>query len=154
MGVNKVLELIGTRAWKGSLKCIGTKRMICITGILGSEWTMKEFIPMGDFPLLVRLKVYIGESKNLSKEVFQEFIDDIERGNIKLKIDKVCRLDEVAKAPQDLEDNKPKGRLVVKIKKIARPMHQKNCGLGIISKLFRKLYFFLPALNIFKTLIC
>jgi len=43
MGVNKVLELIGTRTLKDSLKCIAPKGMVCMTGILGSEWTMKEF---------------------------------------------------------------------------------------------------------------
>lgn len=115
MGVNKVLELIGTRTLKDSLKCITPKGMVCMTGILGSEWTMKAFTPMGDIPSLGRLTVYMGESKNLSKELLQEFIDDIERGNIKLNIDKVFRLDEVAKGHQYMEDNKAKGKLVVKV---------------------------------------
>jgi NADPH:quinone reductase-like Zn-dependent oxidoreductase len=115
MGVNKVLELIGTRTLKDSLKCIAPKGMVCMTGILGSEWTMKEFTPMGDIPSLGRLTVYMGESKNLSKELLQEFIDDVERGNIKLNIDKVFRLDEVSKAHQYMEDNKGKGKLVVKV---------------------------------------
>ncbi len=47
-GVDKVLELIGTRTLKDSLKCIKPRGMVCMTGILGSEWTMKEFTPMGD----------------------------------------------------------------------------------------------------------
>ncbi|CAN0323046.1 unnamed protein product, partial [Chrysoparadoxa australica] len=47
-GVNKVLELIGTRTLKDSLKCIAIKGTVCMTGILGNEWTMKEFTPMGD----------------------------------------------------------------------------------------------------------
>ena len=115
MGVNKVLELIGTRTLKDSLKCIAPKGMVCMTGILGSEWTMKEFTPMGDIPSLGRLTVYMGESKNLSKELLQEFIDDVARGSIKLNIDKVFRLDEVAKAHQYMEDNKAKGKLVIKV---------------------------------------
>lgn len=115
MGVNKVLELIGTRTLKDSLKCIAPKGMVCMTGILGSEWTMKEFTPMGDIPSLGRLTVYMGESKNLSKELLQEFIDEVEEGSIKLNIDKVFRLDEVAKAHQYMEDNKAKGKLVVKV---------------------------------------
>ena len=86
-----------------------------MTGILGSEWTMKEFTPMGDIPSLGRLTVYMGESKNLSKELLQEFIDDVESGNINLNIDKVFQLDEVAKAHQYMEDNKAKGKLVVKV---------------------------------------
>jgi NADPH2:quinone reductase len=114
-GVNKVLELIGTRTLKDSLKCIAPKGMVCMTGILGSEWTMNEFTPMGDIPSLGRLTVYMGESKNLSKDLLQEFIDDVEKGKIKLNIDKVFRLDEVAKAHQYMEDNKAKGKLVVKV---------------------------------------
>ena len=112
-GVNKLLELIGTRTLKDSLKCIAPKGMVCMTGILGNEWTMKEFTPMGDIPSLGRLTVYMGESKNLSKELLQEFLDEIEKGEIKLKIDSVFSLDQVAEAHQYMEDNKAKGKVVV-----------------------------------------
>lgn len=112
-GVNKVLELIGTRTLKDSLKCIAPKGMVCMTGILGDEWTMKDFTPMGDIPSLGRLTVYMGESKNLSKELLQEFLDKVEKGNIKLNIDKVFQLNEVAKAHQYMEDNRAKGKVVV-----------------------------------------
>ncbi len=114
-GVNKVLELIGTRTLKDSLKCIALKGMVCMTGILGNEWTMKDFTPMGDIPSLGRLTVYMGESKNLSKELLQEFIDDVEKGIIKLNIDRVFQLNEVAEAHQYMEDNRSKGKIVVKI---------------------------------------
>ncbi len=113
-GVNKVLELIGTRTLKDSLQCIAPKGMACMTGILGNEWTMKEFTPMGDIPSLVRLTVYMGESKNLSKELLQEFIDEVAKGAIKLTIDKVFRLDEITKAHEYMEGNKAKGKIVVK----------------------------------------
>ena len=114
-GVNKVLELIGTRTLKDSLKCIASKGIVCMTGILGNEWTMKDFTPMGDIPSLGRLTVYMGESKNLSKELLQDFIDEVENGNIKLNIDKVFRLGEVAKAHQYMEDNRAKGKVVVEL---------------------------------------
>ncbi len=112
-GVNKVLELIGTRTLKDSLKCLATKGMVCMTGILGNEWTMKDFTPMGDIPSLGRLTVYMGESKNLSKELLQEFINEVEQGSIKLNIDKFYRLDQVAEAHQYMEDNKARGKIVV-----------------------------------------
>lgn len=114
-GVNKVLELIGTRTLKDSLQCISTKGMVCMTGILGNEWTMKAFTPMGDIPSLGRLTVYMGESKNLSKSLLQDFIDEVESGNIHLNIDKVFGLNQVAEAHQYMEDNKAKGKIVVKI---------------------------------------
>ena len=113
-GVNKVLELIGTRTLKDSLKCIAPKGIVCMTGILGNEWTMHEFTPMGDIPSLGRLTVYMGESKNLSKALLQEFIDDIENGKIKLNIDTVFRLGDIAKAHHYMEENRAKGKIIVK----------------------------------------
>nr|WP_246206159.1 zinc-binding dehydrogenase [Fulvivirga aurantia] len=107
--------MIGTRTLKDSLKCIAPKGMVCMTGILGNEWTMKEFTPMGDIPSLGRLTVYMGESKNLSKELLQEFIDDVENGNIKLNVDRIFQLSEVAEAHQYMEDNKAKGKIIVRI---------------------------------------
>jgi NADPH:quinone reductase-like Zn-dependent oxidoreductase len=113
-GVNKVLELIGTRTLKDSLKCIASKGMVCMTGILGNEWTMKEFTPMGDIPSLGRLTVYMGESKNLSEELLQEFIDEVDRGSIKLNIDRIFKLEQVAEAHQYMEENKAIGKIVVR----------------------------------------
>lgn len=115
-GVNKVLELIGTQTLKDSLQCIAPKGMVCMTGILGNEWTMKEFTPMGDIPSLGRLTVYMGESKNLSKELLQEFIHEVEMGSIRLNIDRVFNLDQVAEAHQYMESNKAKGKIVVEVK--------------------------------------
>lgn len=114
-GVNKVLELIGTRTLKDSLKCIATKGIVCMTGILGNEWTMDRFTPMGDIPSLGRLTVYMGDSKNLSKELLQDFINEVENGKIKLNLDSIFDLSQVAVAHQYMEENKAKGKVVVKI---------------------------------------
>ncbi len=114
-GVDKVLELIGTRTLKDSLKCIAPKGMVCMTGILGNEWTMKEFTPMGDIPSLGRLTVYMGDSENLNKERLQSFIDQVAAGNVNLNIDKVFRLEDIVEAHAYMEGNKAKGKLVVEI---------------------------------------
>lgn len=112
-GIHKVLELIGTQTLKDSLKCIAPKGMVCMTGILGNEWTMSDFTPMGDIPSLGRLTVYMGESSNLSKDLLQEFINEVEKGSIRLNIDRVFRLDQVAEAHAYMEANKAKGKIVV-----------------------------------------
>lgn len=88
-----------------------------MTGILGNEWTMPDFTAMGDIPSLGCLTVYMGESKNLSKELLQEFIDEVENENIVLNIDSIFKLDEVAEAHQYMEDNKAKGKIVVELSK-------------------------------------
>lgn len=115
-GVNKVLELIGTRTLKDSLKCIAPKGIVCMTGILGNEWTMKEFTPMGDIPSLGRLTVYMGDANSLSKESLQDFIDTVESGEIKLNIGKVFTLDQIVEAHEYIESNQAKGKIVVEIK--------------------------------------
>ena len=112
-GVNKVLELIGTRTLKDSLSCIATKGIVCMTGILGNEWTMNEFTPMGDIPSMGRLTVYMGDAANLNKERLQEFIDSVAKGDIKLNIDRVFGLENLVEAHQYMEDSKGKGKLVV-----------------------------------------
>ena len=114
-GVHKVLELVGTATLKDSLQCIAVKGMVCMTGILGNEWSMDHFTPMGDIPSLGRLTVYMGDAQNISKELLQEFIDDVGKGVIKLNIDRVIGLDDVAEAHQYMEDNKAKGKIVAKI---------------------------------------
>lgn len=114
-GVNKVLELIGIKTLKDSLKCIKPKGMVCMTGILGGEWTLKEFTPMGDIPSLGRLTVYMGDAANLRKELLQDFIDAVENGEINLNIDKVFSLDQIVEAHTYMESNQAKGKLVVEI---------------------------------------
>lgn len=112
-GVDNVLELIGTMTLKDSLKCIAKKGIVCMTGILGNEWTMKYFTPMGDIPSLGRLTVYMGDIENLSKELLQDFIDDVAQGKLQLNIDKIFDLKDVTTAHRYMEDNKAKGKLVV-----------------------------------------
>ncbi len=112
-GVEKVLELIGTVTLKDSLKCIKPQGVVCMTGILGSEWTMKDFTPMGDIPSTGRLTVYMGDVENLSEERLQEFINAVEEGAIELNIDSHFTLDQVAEAHTYMESNRAKGKIVV-----------------------------------------
>ena len=112
-GVDKVLELIGTRTLKDSLRCIKPKGMVCITGILGGEWTMKEFTPMGDLPSLGKLTVYMGESENLTKESLQDFVHAVENEDITLRIDRTFKLEEIVQAHEYMESNQATGKLVV-----------------------------------------
>ncbi|WP_461448638.1 zinc-binding alcohol dehydrogenase family protein [Mucilaginibacter sp.] len=114
-GVDKVLELIGIASLKDSLKCIRPKGTVCMTGILGGKWTMKEFTPMGDIPSMGRLTVYMGEAGNLDKALLQDFIDAVANGSINIVIDKVFKLDDIVQAHTYMESNQSKGKLVVEI---------------------------------------
>jgi NADPH2:quinone reductase len=114
-GVDKVLELIGIATLKDSLKCIRPKGIVCMTGILGGEWTMKEFTPMGDIPSLGRLTVYMGEAENLNKKLLQDFIDAVAGGSIHITIDKTFKLDQMVAAHTYMESNQAKGKIVIEV---------------------------------------
>ena len=86
-----------------------------MTGILGSEWTLKAFTPMGDIPSLGKLTVYMGEAENLQKESLQEFIEAVEVGAIKVNLDKTFKLDQIVDAHQYMQSNQAKGKIVVEI---------------------------------------
>lgn len=89
--------------------CIRPKGIVCMSGILGNEWTMSEITPMEDLPSPSRLTIYIGEATNVSKESLQDFIDAVEKRSIKLNIDRIFKLDELAIAHQYIENNKASG---------------------------------------------
>ena len=112
-GVDKVLELIGITTLKDSLQCIKPKGIVCMTGILGGAWTMKEFTPMGDIPSLCRLTVYSGEANNLDKDGLQDFIDAVGQGSLSLNIDKIFNINQIAEAHSYMESNQGRGKIVV-----------------------------------------
>jgi NADPH2:quinone reductase len=114
-GVDKVLELIGTRTLKDSLKCIAPKGVVCMTGILGNEWTMKDFTPMGDIPSTGKLTVYMSDEGTLNQDLLQNFIQAVEDGKIKLNIDKTFQLDQIVSAHEYMESNQAKGKIVIEI---------------------------------------
>ena len=112
-GVDRVLELVGANTLVDSLKCASPGGIVCMTGILGNEWTLREFTPMGDIPHTVRLTVYMGEARNLSAKLLQEFVDDVASGKTQIKIDRTFTIDEIVEAHTYMESNKASGKLVV-----------------------------------------
>jgi NADPH:quinone reductase len=114
-GVDKVLELVGTTTLIDSLKCVKRKGTLCMTGILGNQWIMNNFEPMGDIPSTVKLTCYMGGSENITQKSLQEFIYKIETNTIKLCIDKVFPIDEIVAAHEYMENNQSRGKLVVKV---------------------------------------
>lgn len=114
-GVDKVLELIGTVTLKDSLQCIRPKGIVCMTGILAGEWTMKDFTPMGDIPSTGRLTCYMGEASDLNASLLQDFIDAVGKGEINLSIDRIFPLDQAGDAHRYMESNLNKGKIVLEI---------------------------------------
>jgi NADPH:quinone reductase-like Zn-dependent oxidoreductase len=67
-----------------------------------------EFIPA-----TVKLTVYDSGQVRSPAAAFQEFIQDVESGKVKLSIGKVFRLDQIVEAHQLMENNEANGKIVV-----------------------------------------
>ncbi len=114
-GVDKVLELIGTKTLGDSLKCVRPQGIVCMTGILGNEWVWKDFAPFEHIPNYARLTSYGGDAHNLSSEMLQTFLDNVAAGKINIQIDRTFSLSEMAEAHELMESGKAKGKLVLVI---------------------------------------
>lgn len=112
-GVDKVLELVGGNGIRDSLKCVRPGGIVCQTGYLGNAWRMDGFSPLGEIPSSVYLTSYAGENSNLPPMLLQEFIDQIERGELNIQIDRTFQLDEIVEAHATMENNKASGKLVI-----------------------------------------
>jgi len=112
-GIEKVLELVGTRTLKDSLKCLKAGGTACMTGMLSESWSLKEFSPMEFIPAAVRLTVYDSGQLRSPVTAFQKFIEAVENGKIKLSIGRVFNLNEIVEAHQLMESNQANGKIVV-----------------------------------------
>jgi NADPH2:quinone reductase len=112
-GIDKVLELVGGNGIRDSLKCVREGGIVCQTGYLSNQWRIDGFSPLGEIPSGVYLTSYAGGNNNLPPELLQEFIDQVEKGQLELKIDSVFNIDQIVEAHAYMEGNKASGKLVV-----------------------------------------
>jgi NADPH:quinone reductase-like Zn-dependent oxidoreductase len=112
-GVDKVLELVGATTLKDSLECIRHGGTGCMTGMLSENWSIPDFAPMEFIPSTVHLTVYDSGQTRSSTQAFQDFIHEVEGGEIKLNVSKVFTLDGIVEAHKFMESNKATGKIVV-----------------------------------------
>ena len=112
-GIDKVLELVGTKTLLDSLQMVKAKGIVCMSGMLGNQWELSKFTPMDDIPSTARLTVYSGEAENINREIFQSYLDGIVSGRNTLNIDRVFAFEEIVEAHTYMESNQASGKLVV-----------------------------------------
>jgi NADPH:quinone reductase-like Zn-dependent oxidoreductase len=115
-GVDKALELIGTNTLPDTLKCVKPGGLVCFTGMLSENWSIPDFAPMEYIPSMVGLTTFDSGAVRVSPSHFQNFLQQIEREEIRPKIAKVFPLEEIVVAHQLMESNQAKGKIVVRIK--------------------------------------
>ncbi|MCJ1244094.1 hypothetical protein MMC30_001292 [Trapelia coarctata] len=111
-GVDKVLELIGTTTLKDSLQCARAGGIVCFTGILGGEWSFKEFSPFEAIPTGVGLTVYAGGPEEFMETPLEEMAGLVKEGKLKLLVGKVFKLEEIVEAHRVMDANMAGGKIV------------------------------------------
>lgn len=111
---DRVLELVGTTTLLDSLRCVGRGGIVCMTGILGGQWVLNEFHPMGDIPTGVKLTSYSGEAADLSPRQLQDYVDLVERGELEVGTGPVFEFEELIEAHTLMDANRAGGKIVVR----------------------------------------
>lgn len=111
---DRVLELIGATTLRDSLRCVGRGGIVCMTGILGGEWVLNNFHPMGDIPTAVKLTSYSGEAADLSPQQLQSYIALVEKGELEVITGPVFEFEELKEAHKLMDANRAGGKIVVR----------------------------------------
>jgi len=112
-GVDRVLELIGTSTLLDSLQCVRAGGVVCMTGILGGEWELASFRPMGHIPTAVRLTSYSGGAEDITGEQLQTYVSLVESGKLTIRPGPVWSFEQLPQAHEMMDDNQSNGKMVV-----------------------------------------
>jgi NADPH:quinone reductase-like Zn-dependent oxidoreductase len=112
-GVQAALELVGTPTLPDTLRATAVHGVVCFTGMLSNQWTVRDFYPIGYLPRGVRLTAYGGEASDLPAAVLQSFLDAVAAGRLAIPLHRTYTLDEIRTAHADMEAGNATGKLVV-----------------------------------------
>ena len=115
-GVDRVLELIGTKTLLDSLQCARPGGVVCMTGILGGEWELAGFRPMEHIPTGVRLTGYSGGATDIAWDDLQRYVSMVERGELEIRRGPVWTFDQLQEAHRSMDENRANGKMVVVIR--------------------------------------
>ncbi len=112
-GVDCALELIGTPTLPDTLRSTRVHGVVCFTGMLSNEWTVKDFYPIDYLPSGVRLTAYGGDASDLPQQALQGFLDAVAGGKATIPVHRQFQMDEIQEAHAYMESGKAAGKLVV-----------------------------------------
>lgn len=112
-GVDKVLELIGTTTLLDSLRCARQRGIVCMTGMVGNQWSLERFSPMDSIPTAVSLTTYDGGPDDFMMTPLQDLVDEAAAGRLHVQLGRTFRLDEIVEAHRCMESNRAGGKIVV-----------------------------------------
>ncbi len=114
-GIDRVLELVGTTTLLDSLRATRRGGIVCMTGILGGQWTLSDFHPMGDVPTGVKLTSYSGEASDITADQLQRYVSLVESGALKLKTGPRFGFEQLQQAHELMDSNLANGKIVIEV---------------------------------------
>ena len=112
-GVDAALELVGTPTLPDTLRATRVHGVVCFTGMLSNEWTVRDFYPIDYLPAGVRLTAYSGGAADLPPEVLQSYLDAVAARRLTVPVHRTYALEDIARAHADMERGDATGKLVV-----------------------------------------
>ncbi len=112
-GVDRVLELVGASTLRDSLAATAPRGIVCMTGMLGGEWVLDRFHPMGDIPTGVKLTSYSGGSDDITPEQLQRYVTMVAEGSLRLTRGPSYRFENLVDAHRAMDANTANGKMVV-----------------------------------------
>lgn len=112
-GADSAVELVGTPTLPDTLRSVRVHGVVCFTGMLSNQWTVRDFYPIEYLPRGVRLTAYGGGAADLPPRLLQRFLDGVAAGTAVVPIGRVYRLDQIVQAHADMEASRVSGKLVV-----------------------------------------
>jgi NADPH:quinone reductase-like Zn-dependent oxidoreductase len=112
-GADAALELVGTPTLPDTLRSVRVHGVVCFTGMLSNQWTVRDFYPIEYIPRGVRLTAYDGGAADLPPQLLEAFLDRAAAGSAIVPVGHVYSFDQIAQAHADMEANRISGKLVV-----------------------------------------
>jgi NADPH:quinone reductase-like Zn-dependent oxidoreductase len=120
-GVDCVLDLVGNRVLRDSLRSVRSKGRVCQIGFLGGLDPVDDFNPLADLPSGVQLSTFAsafvlgGGDFPLSRIPFQAIVDKVQAGVLRARPTRVFGFDDVVEAHRLMDAGAAGGKLVVAV---------------------------------------
>ena len=84
-----------------------------MTGILGGQWSIENFLPMEHIPTAVKLTAYSGGADDMDQEKLQDYVHLVETGALNVQTGPVFKFEQLVAAHELMDTNKAGGKIVV-----------------------------------------
>ncbi|HEV3046764.1 MAG TPA: zinc-binding dehydrogenase [Solirubrobacteraceae bacterium] len=120
-GVDAVLDLVGNRVLRDSLRCVRPKGRVCQIGFLAGLEPLADFNPLADLPSGVQLSTFasafvLGEERFPIADVpLQEIVEKAGRGVFAAKPARVFGFEQIVEAHRLMDSGEAGGKLVAEV---------------------------------------